>query len=185
MTNRHNPSIWTDATKAIVRTMYPTATWPELLEALAPLSRRQIERLAHQVNVYRPDNGRSIDHTALVAYLLKAAKHADGYTMRGLASTGPYKMCTIEKATNRLITSGAIHRLTISSRNVRYFPDANSAQRYLHRSVTLPVGNKVTHGSRGPAYLPGDPVITPATSWTIAPAPPARPLRTNTHMFSA
>lgn len=182
---RTNPNPWTNEVKATVRTMFPTATWPELLAALAPMSQNQIWRVATSLGLKRQDQRKCIDHQAVAEQLKTAAAHADGCTLNQLAEVGPFKHCTIAKIAGQLIATGQIHRLIISARQVRYFTDADSAQRYMHRLVSRPVANKVIHGVRGPAYLPGDPVITPATRWTIAPPPPARTLRTNTHMFSA
>lgn len=130
--------------------------------------------------------------------LLKMAASPTGTRVEAVAEALQFRRGRVDDVAQNMARAGLLHKARLSHRNTRWFTDpkiAAAINKLAARPAKGPgstVQGKLTttpasvaKWSRGPAYLPGEPLITPATRWTIAPPPPARPLHTNTFMFSA
>lgn len=187
--------------EALIRQHYPTGNLQQLAHELG-VNLRSLQARASELGVHRAQS----DHTRLIIeLLLRLAEQPRGTSIpdavRQAAHLPNVTRSAIESAVVRMIKRGDLHKATISHRHVRLCRTAETAQRLLATVApppkkapslrvevarTTPAGTTTVHLQtvRGPAYLPGEPVITPRTKVTIAP-PPTRSLRTNTHLFSA
>ncbi len=97
----------------------------------------------------------------------------------------PFPITTLQKDTIVLMANGVLFRRspTFSKKGMRYFTSSEAAEAFfgpVKSSVLRDRRLKTSAPSGGPARIPGEPVFTASTVYTIAPLP-IRSLRTNTH----
>jgi hypothetical protein len=200
MTRAANPTIipgprrWTESMNALLREVYPTPT-PVRDIAVAmgfPPDGKAIIAQAARLGLSRPPLP-SYKDSAAAQQLLTAAKSEHGATYAHCTATS---LATAYGLARRLMLDGLLFRAQTGHKEARFFdtPEraaaaAKQRPRPLHPTANQrppqPRGKKnITYSIArhcGPAHLPGEPVITSRTKVTIAPPPPARLLRTNTH----
>lgn len=186
MSSNFPPPLRADELDAAIRERYATTTGASLAAELG-LSLRSLYCRAHNLGVKR---ARSDRHTPARQALQDAARHRDGVRAADVARQLGMPLARVSDTASRLVRAGLLFRVEISYRNVRYCASqaaADALTARLRSSGKAATANRstviVTH-SRGPAHLPGDPVITSATVFTYAPAP-RQALRSNTFLFFA
>jgi len=186
----------------MVRTHYATGD----LKALAAQLGRSITQVmakANHLGVERTAEARRLSHTvspdtqAIREALTEMAAAPSGIRVEHVAGALNFRDGRVDAVAQNMCRTGDLFKARLSHRHTRYFTDAKraaAANKMANRPARPKAGEAPTastapvtiaRSTRGPAYLPGEPVITASTRITIAPRPPAQALRTNTFMFSA
>lgn len=130
---------------------------------------------------------------ALEALLTRASQRPDGYSNHEMAAevAGRWSLETIRSVTHAINRDGVVHSAK-HGRNVRYFDTSQRAANYFPPLPAKPAPKKrgivkargasisIKPPAGGPARMPGDPVITEHTKFTIAKPPPERMPKSNT-----
>lgn len=168
----------------MIRTLHGTLPGSALAKRVG-LSASQLYRAVARLGLSRHAERRQ--HAAMIRQVvLTLAARPDG--MRAVEAMPLLPNTTaaaIEACMVKLKARGMLHSVPLTYRTVRYFSSLAGASAYERRHApkfAAPVTISQTHG-RGPAHLPGEPVVTSRTRITIAPTPP-RALWTNTHMVA-
>lgn len=189
-----------EARRAIIRKHYPTGDLSTLAKQLG-VSVRRLQTLASRLGVHRSAETISSMRRAMSRIppggaeirerLAELAKRPNGVGSGEVAAELDVPTSTVWGAVSSMQRAGKLYPASVSHRRVRYFSTADAAADFLRR---LGAAGRRTGASRaptvvvprglGPAFLPGEPVETPRTIYTIAPAPKAA-LRSNTFLFSA
>lgn len=189
-----------EARRALIRERYPTGDLPTLAKQLG-ISVHRLQTLASRLGVHRTaetisrircSTSRMLPRgTEIRALLAKLADRPNGVSSGEVAEALEVPSSTVWGAVSSMQRGGKLHPATISHRRVRYFGTAEAAADFLRRlgaagrrTSTSSAPTVVVKRGPGPAYLPGEPVETPSTKYTIAP-PPKAALRSNTFLFSA
>ena len=199
-TQRSIPRPWSTDECALVRAHYATGDLHALAAQLGR-SLTQVMAKANHLGVERTAEARRLSHTvspdtqSIREALMQMASARTGTRVEEVANALHFRHGRVDAVAQNMQRTGHLFKARLSHRHTRYFTDpklAAAANKMGNRPARPKPGTAVAaaptvtivRSTRGPAYLPGDPVITPATRWTIAPPPPARTLRTNTHMLT-
>lgn len=193
------PSDTIEQRAALIRAQYPAGDLPGLAKQLG-VSMNRLMTLACRLEVKRDRAAmlrvRTASRTppqgkAIRAQLAAWATRPNGVANQEVADAINVPLRAVSGVVSSMQRTGQLHSAAISHRRVRYFASAEAAEQFLARlgqgkRRTATGAAPAVHITRapGPAYLPGEPVITQHTKRTIAP-PPKQALRSNTHLFSA
>ena len=176
---------YTEGEKEILRTRYETNEPLRSIIADLCRSRSSVYRMVRVMGLSRPDG---IERIGLV-------RRAPAMTDAILAACGRpggfhhsqdigFKKPNVITHVRTLCLQGLAFKAELGWRRSRWFLTQEQADAAMAASPALPargIGEKAR--GQGPAYLPGEPVITARTKYTIAPPPPARLYRTSTYEF--
>jgi len=176
--------------RAMLEAHYPRGDLKALAAALG-CSLNCMQNIASQLGIRRDvavhRGPRSDEGARGRALFLQLAARPMGTTVGEVAGAAQIERKAADGIARQLIRRGDVVSVTISPREVRYFTSQQLADAYTTSLRTAPATRAAptvrVPPTRGPAHLPGEPLITAATKFTIAPLP--RPTsRSNTYLMA-
>lgn len=164
------------------------------LKALAAelgLSMNRLQSMASQLGIPRDPSlhrgPRSEDGARARALILELSTRPTGTTAREVADAAHIERNTADSIARKMARQGELASAANGPREVRYFASQALADAYAARLRTVtatPAASTVRMPPRfGPAHLPGEPLITERTKFTLAP-PPRQAYRSNTYLMA-
>lgn len=165
------------------------------LKALAAelgVSLNRLQSMASQLGIPRDASlhrgPRSEDGARARAVILELSARPKGTTAREAADAARVKRNTADSIARKMARQGELASATGGPREVRYFASQALADAYaasLRKAAATQAAASVrVPPSIGPAHLPGEPLITERTKFTLAPPPPQQAYRSNTFLIA-
>lgn len=119
-------------------------------------------------------------NTTLHTTLIKVSETQAGFSASEITGYSPEQ---VRRAAEALVAADRLHRTKVTPRRVRYFANAELAQKFASRRSAAPTV-RAAPGLRSKANWAKDEpaIITPRTRITIVPTPKRKVFRTNTYL---
>jgi hypothetical protein len=177
--------------RAMLEEHYPRGDLQALAAALG-CSLNCMQNLASQLGIRRDvavhRGPRSENSARSRALFLQLAARPMGTTVGEVAGAAQIERKAADGIARQLTRRRDVVSVTISPREVRYFCTQDLADAYA-ASLRSAAATKATPTVRvppriGPAHLPGEPLITEHTKFTLAAPPPRQAYRSNTYLMA-